>query len=440
MNTSEVFTATAGGTNSTKADKWIEWDAKLFCLDASDNQIYYSATPTTAAPTFTANGILSQVAAGTVKNLETDVGADGSTIIYAGTTEGIFAHDYTNAKWVRPKITMPQHANGGKGFASWHSGLYYSSGLHVHLYIADNSPAIITTVGLDERDGLPTEYAGEIIAFVKGHEELYALVDASQVSGTGYSTIYGFKEDGSWRCLWADANADAALTGGIVSSSGTYNLWWNGGTTIYYMPLQRSLQNPLKVTGKTYAASGIHISPWFDADWQVGNKTAIRIKIDVGKDVSADESVIVSYRTNHTNTDRDTGWIAFTTITASGETTYTFGSSLGTSFRAIQFRFDLARKSADTDESPDVFYATLEYAKILPKKWGWQFTVDCTKPYNDKSPEQLLDALETAANLETLMAFMYEDVTKYVQVKSVTGSRLTGDGKRGEYTVFVQEL
>ena len=438
--TADVFTITAGGTNDDKANLWVEWDGKLFCIDATTNIIYYTATPNTAAASWTANGTLSAVPAGAIKRLTVDRDASSSQVIYAGTTKGVWAHDYTNAKFIRPELKTPEHTNGGKGLVSWRGALYYTAGLNVHKYIPDDTPAFISSMGLDEDDGLPTEYIGEIVDLVEGFTSMYAFVDASQVAGTGYSTIMAYDGRG-WRCIWEAATPDDAMITGIVSSDGGLNLWFDHDSKLYKLPLRRNVQHPLKVNGKTFRASGLHITPWFDADWMLGNKIAHRLRIEVAGNASTDESVTISYRINHSNTDRDTGWNPLgSAIVATGESTITFGSSLGVAFRSIQFKFALARAVASTTETPDILFATLEYSKALPKKWGWQFTADCTKATDTHSPEQLLDAIDTAAELETNMTFTFEDETKYVQVKSVSIKRLTGEGRRGEYTVFVQEV
>ena len=76
---------------------------------------------------------------------------------------------------------------------------------------------------------------------------------------------------------------------------------------------------------------------------------------------------------------------------------------------------------------------------MLPKKWGWRFTIDCTDTYDSKSPESLLDAVITAAEVETLVPFIFKGITYNVRITDVSGERLTGDGKLGTYEVFVEE-
>lgn len=415
----------------------VDWDSKLFKI-SSAGVLSYAATPNAASPSWTANGTIPFMTGEKVTRLYTYYNIDGDDVIYAETTNGQWVHDYANAKWLRTALKTPSHPTSGMGCIVWRDGLYVSAGLDVMKYVPD-VPAQIISMGLDRDGGLPLKQDGEITWLAQGHNAMYALLDASRTSTTSYSSVMMYNGIG-WQCVWTTTTASKPMHHALVSSALGYRLWFDHNDTIYSIPRQRSLLNPLKITTETYGTGSIHITPWFDADWQVGNKLALTHELYASGDVSVDETIIMKYRTNHTNTDRDTGWTTMDTVVASGLDTYTFGSSVGTAFKAIQFRYDLARKVADTDETPDILYAILYYKKVLPKKWGWRFTVDCSQPYHDRSAKQLLEALVTATELGTLMTFMYDTTTKYVEVRSVEGEQETGRTRKGQYTVFVTEL
>jgi len=415
----------------------IVWDEKLIKVDAN-GQLSYSAAPDSTTPAWTLGGKLPVDFWG-INRLGLYYNLDGDDVIYASTTNGLWVYDNANSKWLQTQYKTPDHPNSGKGLVAWRDGLYISAGLDVVKYVPD-VPVQIRSMGLDRDDGLPVEQAGEIVKLIGGYNEFFALVDSAEVSGEGYSSVLAYDAKG-WQCKWASTVADKAMHDGIVSSAASiYNLWYDHDDDIYSMPLHRNLRNPLKISTDTHGTAGIHITPWFDADWEVGNKLALTLEVFAGADVSADETILVKYRTDHSATDRDTFGSTVKTISSSGLNTYTFGSSVGTAFKAIQFRFDLARKAADTDETPDILYAILYYKKVLPKKWGWRFTVDCSQPYHGKASSQLLTSLVTAAELGTLMEFKYRATTKYVEVRSVEGKEETGDNKKGQYEVFVTEL
>ena len=417
------------------ANLGVYWDEKLFKLD-TEGQLSYMTNPTTATATETDNGKL-PLDDDQVQRLFISYNIDGDDVIYAETKTGLWVHDYANAKWLLSALKHPPHTNAGKGVTVWREATYISSGLDVLKYVA-SVPAQITSMGLNRDAGLPIGYVGEITDLATGHNEIYAAVDASQVTGTGYSAIYAWN-DNAWSTKWVDGTADQAMHAIAVGDVYEYRLWFDAANVVYSIPLSTSLRNPLKVSTDTHALASIHISPWFDADW-VGNKLALTHELYAGADVSADETIIMTYRLNHTYTDLTSGWQTGETISSSGLSTFTFGSSVGTAFKAIQLRYQLARKAADTTQTPDILYAVLYYKKVLPKKWGYRFVVDCTHEWHGKSPEQLLDAVVTAGNLGTLVQLNYEDTVKYVEIRSVSGEHLTGVGRKGTYNIFCTEL
>jgi hypothetical protein len=151
----------------------------------------------------------------------------------------------------------------------------------------------------------------------------------------------------------------------------------------------------------------------------------------------------VKYRTDaNCDTALASNWTSLGTISSSGETEYTFASGVGAAFKRIQFRFELARAAGTASETPDVQYWVLPYKKVSPKtkRWEYTFTADCTKDYDDKSPEQMMEALQAAAETETLLAFIIKDTTYYVEVIGVEAEELTGEGDRGFYQVKVRPL
>lgn len=417
-----------------EAKFFVEWDAKAFKLDA-ENQLAYS----TDGFTWTNNGKLN-LDDDDVNEVFVHRDATGNPIIYAATKKGLYAHDYANAKWIQTELMLPDHNNAGKGAVRWRDACFISAGLDVHKYTVAETATIIP-VGLDRDDGLPAKYDGEIVKFIKGYNDMFALVDSSQVSGEGFSGVYAYDAKG-WQCKWnaSGADNDKAMHTGIVSSAYAYYLWFDHNGKVYRMPLQRGIRNPMKIPTSTYGTTGIHLTPWFDAAW-AGDKLALSLVVFC-KDTTASDYVLVQYRIDHSDTDFDTGWDTLGTIYAAGdgvETEYTFGSDLGTLFKAIQFRLVLVRGSTTT-LTPDVLYMMLKYKRVIPPTWGWRFTIDCTEEHDGLSAQQLLDAVITAAQVKTLVPFVYKDTTYYVEIKSVEGERLTGEGDKGTYNVLVKKL
>ena len=415
----------------------------------SEGQLAYATDPSHATPTWTNNGSLADegLADNDVNNLSIYRDATGDPIIYADTKVGLFAHDYTNAKWVETELALPNHATCGKGAVWWRDGFYISAGLDVLKYVA-GATATITSVGLDKDDGLPGEYRGEIVKLIKGYNEFFALVDSSLASGTGYSGVYAFDGLG-WQCWWLAPTADDTMNSGIVSSAVDYRLFFDHDAKIYSISLEKSLRNPVKIPTFTFDASGTHITPWFDAAW-LGDKLAIQLNVCC-RGMSPTETVAVSYRINHLAasmgaTDASTGWTALQTISADGETEISLGTSgVGIANKAIQFKFALARGSTNT-LSPDILWAKLKYLKLLETLWGWTVIIDCTKEeYNGRTPSQLIAALKTAVSTQTLLEFTFRDfsagtLTYYVRVANAQGLEQTGVDFRGTYRLSLVAL
>ncbi len=440
MTTAEAFTQ-----KDQAGEKGIHHNNCLWIMDSA-GAIVYSADPNAADPTWTGDGTLANegVADGEVNRIYLDRNADGDMIIYAATRVGLYAHSLGNAKFVATELTLPNHTNSGKGACKWRDGSFISAGLDVHKYVV-GSTATIQLVGLSRDDGLPSEYNGEITYFIPGYNDLFALVDASQVSGTGKSGVYAY-DDSAWRNIWLSASNDGAMTSGIVSAVGAYQLWWDDSSAIYRMPIQRGIRNPKKLTTFTYGAAGSHITGWFDAGTSVFTKTAKKLKLYV-KGVTTTETITVKYRTNRTNTDIDTGWTTAVTLDTTGENgeiTYNFQTASvnkGLVFNSIQFRFDLARGSTTTT-SPDIQAITFSYKKNINQVWGFGFTVIGDEAFS-QSAKQIETALETAAESTTLVNFLFRSDNSnelhYVAVDSLRGETETGDYWEGRYQVSVIE-
>jgi hypothetical protein len=435
MSTSEVCIQT------NVARYWcLAWNA-LFCTFTQAGVCTYSATPNAATPSYSAYGSLTDVSSSDTRHPFIYQDSYGNDIIYWPTNTVLYAHDADTPAWLATKVKLSGHANGAKGAVFYQDSAYIPEGLSVKKYTV-GSTASLTDEGLDKYDGLPIEYNGEITYMFEGAGYLFALVDASQVSGTAKSGLYAYK-DGVWKCWWIDTSNDQAMTCGGVSSVYEYRVWWNVGTTVYYIPLHRGIQNPARVS-QTYNASGVWISGWFNAGSAAADKLAHAIN-SYCKSITASETVIIKYRTNHTYTDLDTGWTTVDTLNAAGDNgtlENVLGSNAGVSFNAIQLRLDFAR-GGTTTLSPDCVLS-LSYEKKLPVKYRWTFTVNAHDVHKDKSPKQQIDSLETAAETGTLVAFTFRDGsatadTHYVEVESFRAKHETGRGFEGRYVVSVVE-
>lgn len=398
---------------------------------------------------------------GSVNRLFLGRNAQDEVVIFAATTNGLYVHVADNVEWRPTELLLPYHPDNGRGAVRWRDSSYISSGTAVYQYIQGAQSAVVTTMGLDKDDGLPSDQRGVIRFLLPSHNELLALTDGTTAPGslnnfdsgglgshmtavinpdTGFSFIGGWDGRG-WDAKWLSGSATERISAAIVSNAySTYRLWWAHNERVYFMPLQRDIVNPNEVTTLTYATSGELITPWVNLGSEDVNKLALRLRVELA-DTSANETVRVDYATNYS-----TSYTTLGTISSDGITEYPFPNSTtptGTAFRAIRFRLTFARGSTNT-LSPDVLSLTLIAEKRIPPLWGFEFEVDMQKDYHGRSPLQMRSSLLTAMESAALVEFTFRNDTGdtrnfYVRVLAVTGLEETGISERGRTRVMVSE-
>ena len=129
-------------------------------------------------------------------------------------------------------------------------------------------------------------------------------------------------------------------------------------------------------------------------------------------------------------------------IEGNGVTTFTFvteANPVGTVFRAIRFRVDLL--TGTSTESPDVISMELKFLKVRDAKFTFEFDLDLSISFNNRSPRQQRTALEAAATSTVLVPFTHRDDanTFYVDVELPFGTEYSGHDERGQIRVLVKE-
>ena len=452
-----------GGSADTTDTQYVAvWDDRLWGISYA-GQLWYSIVAGTEV-----NDAKLPLPPGSITALFVARDAGGEPILYAATKKGLFAHDAANARFVQTELTLPNHPFAGRGTIRWRDSIYMPAGLGVYRYINQAGGAVLTITGPDRDDGLPTDNRGTIKHMSGSHNELFVGVDAATVTPlesqnavpyqwqshhgstvidtSGFSSILGYNDMG-WEAKWVagENNPGAGIQHILVSDAyDEYRLWWGFNGEIKFMKIPSNIINPSFVSDFEYKASGVHETPWFNAGQSEVDKLALKLKTEV-QDASSTETVTVSYATDYSESYTAAG----SAITSDGITTYTFGSSAGTTFRAIKFKIELARtEDTDTDnykkKTPDVVSLTLEWRKKLPSKWGHQVQVDLNNEYKGKSPKDLRAALLAAVESTTLVEFTFRDDTGgtrnfYVDVGSATGLEYTGYDERGVSTLNLVE-
>jgi hypothetical protein len=465
--------------DSTHAAKYLAWwDNKMYFI-SNAGQLYHVTAPN-ASPTTDA---LLPLPAGYVTDLFTARDTSGNSILYASTKVGLFAHDSGNTKWVETEVDFPFHPFNGTGTRRWRDSVYFPAGLGIYKYINGTNNAVITTVGPDKDDGLPSEARGTIKRLDASHNELLAMVDATTApvvastsltgnfqwsavqhghgspvmpADTGTSGIYGYNEIG-WQTKWyAHDSGKPILDTHVSNAHDGYRIWWVFDNDIYNMKIASDIINPSQLADFEYAKSAVHYTPWFDAGQVEVDKLALRLKVEAS-DLSSNEKLTIEYELDHAENSLsiqsgDTEVTSTTMGAVKGVQTFNFGDSTsvlnGKPFRAIRFKVTLEREDADTDAakklSPDLISLTFEYRKKLEPKWGHTVTVDFSNDYKDKTPQELRSNLITAIESRKLVEFTFRDDAGgarnyYVDIASASGLEYTGYDERGQSQILLVE-
>ena len=444
-------------TDDTTDTKFLAfWNDKLWGI-SNTGQLWYASSIGTEV-----NDAKLPLPDGHVTDLFVARNASGNPILYAMTKEGLYAHDSTNALWVETQLALPFHNENGKGTIRWRDSVYIPAGLSIYKYINGTNSAVVSVIGPDKDHGLPSDYRGSISKLIGTHNDLIALIDGTLTPSvvdmfatgesavvndtTGFSTVLGYNEMG-WEVKWASSGTDQGkkITAGFVSDVGgtltatnPYRLYWGFDGALYYQQLQSDIINPTQVVNYNYEDStdGIHYTPWFSADQVEVDKLALKLKVETA-DCNANQTVKVEYGTDYTET-----YTAMGTITSNGITTYTFGSSAGTTFRSIQFKITLATNTKIV--SPDMISLTLEYRKKLNTKFGWSVNIDINKAYKGSSSKAMRSNILSAIQSNTLLEFTYRDDSSanrnyYVDITNAQGLEETAYDERGTTQLLLTE-
>ena len=454
-------------TDTTDTQYLTVWDERLWGISYA-GQLWYATSIGTEI-----NDAVLPLPNGSVTALFIARNAIGVPIIYAATTEGLFAHNADNAMFERTQMDFPVHPDNGKGTITWRDSVYIPSGNGIYKYINGNNAAVITIMGPDRDDGLPSDKRGAIRKMAGSHNELLVGVDATAAPSTiastslpyqwishqgasviaadsGYSSILGYNDMG-WEVKWQSETSGKGFDSIHVSDAySKHRVWWGHNDIVHYMDLPKDIINPSEVDEFSYALQGTHETPWFNAGQSEVDKLALSLRIEA-QDLSSTEKVKVEYATDYSESyTTAVGTLDSTEMgAASGTYTYTFASGVGTAFRAIKFKLTLNRSTATTTglekfETPDVVSLTPEYRKKIAAKWGHTVDIDLTNEYKGNVPKDLRSNLISAIESTTLVEFTFRDDSGgtrnyYVDVVAAQGMEFTGHDERGSTTIQVVE-
>jgi hypothetical protein len=424
---SEVDYATDSSTwarNTTDIKYLVFWKDLLWGISQA-GQLYYTDDLSAAWST----DALLQLPDNYVTGLLTARRPDGEEAIYAATKVGLFIHDDTNQRFLPTDLQLPFHPDAGKGVRVWRGSIFFPAGNSVYKMQAGGDTTIVVPVGPDRDHGLPSDKRGVIVNLEPTHNDLIALLDASQASGVsavqsrvsrgvgnhhgvttnskrGFSEILGWDERG-WEAKWLSTSSGRSLTASEVSSAyGSYRLWWSENTNVYYQSLPVDVVNPLQITNETYGTTATLETPW--NDFNIRNQTKVALDVLVETiNPTTDETVLVEYATDYSESYTTLG-----TITTTGETKYRIvvgGNPVGEVFRAIKFRVTMARGTTTTN-TPQLIKLTLVWRSVVALLWGVAADIDVneTSPDGRNTKQQIADLKSSLAS-STLIEVTYRN-------------------------------
>ena len=395
--------------------------------------------------------------------------AIGNHILYASTKVGLFAHDVGNARFVETEMSLPFHNDAGAGVTRFRDSTYIPAGLGIYKYALGGAGAVISTVGPDKDQGLPSDRRGKIVGLASSHNDLIALVTSTTAGAenlnlhgssgmsahaspamdtiTGRSLVLGWDELGYQVLFESEAQTETITTGLVSNAYNGYRFWFGHDRRVKYFSLPVDVVNPDELSDREYADSSRDDYPWFDGGQAEIDKLAVRLHIEVAG-ASSTETVTPYFGLNY---DDDT-WTALGEISSNGIHTYTFPnttagtttSATGTDFRAFRLRVDLANGTND-NLSPDVRSLTLEYRKKLPPKYGFSVELNLNVDSHGVSPRGQRANLRSAIDSNPRVEVTYRDDdgntrNYWADIIQTTNLENTGYDERGISRLVLAEL
>ena len=384
-------------------------------------------------------------------------------IIYATTKKWLWQHDFGNRRFIRTDVPLPANlaATGISRQATiWRTSIALGANTGF-MFLQPGNPNGTKAILLGHDDGLKNTKEGRVFCMAESIGDL--LIGTTPVNSTDSAAIFQWNDENGFQVLWEAAAANIRIDSLHVSDAITnYRLYFGYNNRVWWIRLHDSVANPGQVQGWTFTDRDIsntnpiiQETPWFTADQEEITKIALRVKVE-SEGCSTTEAIRVRY-----GLDYSTSWTQFTDthtsdtifdavddrIEGNGITTFSLPSvaaPAGLAFRAIRFERAL-RRGVTTTLAPIGVSLWLEYLKVLPDKWTFDFNVDLLNGFAGVSAIAARATLLTAIESDTLVEFTYRDDTGntrnfYVKVYQAAGTEDTGREERGVMQLRAVEL
>ena len=348
------------------------------------------------------------------------------------TTEGMWTIDF----WVReiyPFLKLPGHTNAGRAGMFWNSYLWVSTGPGIKKI----SPGIVTDVGPDQEDGLPSGYQGAVYDMTGMADGSWMVYCVNGGSSDKSSIIKRHGTVGGNQQVYTTSAINKAIACVHYSPSSLYTngrLWWGEDTGIKYCMMPDLNADVTEITSYEFiTTSGMMIYSIFRPLEGI-NKLAIRVRA-VTKGCDAGKTITVKYWS-----DNDATWQTLGTFaTSPNPTVLPFASSVGLVFRWIKFGVEMVTDSSTA--TPELRSLELDYDAAAKRIRGWTFVV----PVTQHNAEDTVLKLHTTQDKDTLVLFYpsgdSDKDSYYVKITNLAENiGWDANQQEGQLQVTVEEL
>ncbi len=325
--------------------------------------------------------------------------ATDEPLLCLNTSEGL----YTIDPWVQeiyPYLELTGHTYAGMAGMFWNSYLWVSS-LGGIKKIAGK---IVTDVGPDQDDGLPSTYQGYVYDMCPASDGSWMVFSVHNASSTDKSSI--FKRHGTVggnQQIYSTSAANTAITCVHYSPSHLHTngrLWWGEGTNVKYCMMPDFNTDVTQISNYEYVlSSGKGVTPIF-APLEAFSKTAIRVRGST-KGCTTNLKFTIYYRTDaNCFTAIGSNWTELGTFTDSpSPTALDFASGAGLAFKQIQLAVEGATNSSTS--TSELLSLEFDYDVGTKRLRGWTFPVTVGRANSTK----IIDDLHTSQDKDTMLLF-----------------------------------
>ena len=413
----------------------IEFQNKLINIDAT-GQIRYSVNPESAIATWTAFGTGLYIDTGTPTSVTVYEDGGGDPAVYVGTTTGPYILNLTTNLAIPLNVRFgDEHADNCKGMTVWNQSLVFAKGGDVAQYLSSQRGSQNLLLGPGSKDdGLRATRTGRVndIDPTLTHVMLVAI-DAGSTTGQ-LSSVMAWV-NGAWHTLAEADVATESIEFVAFSTVGSPRIWWGQASSIWWMPYDDVVPNPIQASGSTYRASSQFYSPWMGPG--VMPCTAIDILFET-TGITTNESIIAYYRLNGTDTGNPTT-LGTVSAATNGLATLSFTGN-GITFYTIRIELALARGSTTTN-APRIKPGTcLRWIPSPQALWGWQFELKLPEAYKGRTWLELETALIAACDGQVVSFSHSAADDRKVTVEDFVELTETGHGKEKRFRLTVAEM